>query len=645
MCGFAGFLGGDNSKPVAMKLLQSMTDTIIHRGPDDGGEWFDEEKQIGLGHRRLSIVDLSIAGHQPMASYSGRFIIAFNGEIYNHLELRELLNNKIDNQWNGHSDTETLLAGFEVWGIEETIKKSIGMFAFSVWDKSKQTLILGRDRLGEKPLYYGWQNGILLFGSELKALRSHPDFENEINRDALTLYLRHFYIPAPYSIYKNIYKLLPGQLLEVNPLNKNMNFIEYWSFNEVVNDKGERQFKGDAEQAVLGLESVLKASIKQQMIADVPLGAFLSGGVDSSTVVALMQSLSDKPVRTFSIGFNEDGYNEAIHAKDVAEHLGTDHTELYVTPEEAMDVIYKLPQLYDEPFADSSQIPTYLVSKMAKEYVTVSLSGDAGDELYCGYSRYTLSQELWKKLSKIPHPIRLLSANFIKLMPIKFWNVLNGFLPPRFKKDNLGDKLYKAARLIETKEFEDLYRGMISVWEDPEEIVIDAKEQLNVTKDKLQKTNIDNVIEEMMGIDTLSYLPDDILAKVDRSGMGVSLESRIPFLNHKVVEFAWTLPLKYKMHLGVTKWCLKEVLYRYVPKPLIDRPKMGFGVPIGTWLRGPLKEWAEALIDGNRLREEGFFNPEQIRIKWEEHQSGKRNWQHQLWTILMFQMWYEEYHK
>ena len=646
MCGFSGFFSPDNLIDHAVEVLKNMGMAIKHRGPDSAGEWLDSVNNVGFTHQRLAIVDLSLAGHQPMVSYGNRFVIAFNGEIYNHLDLRrELEAGKQDVLWVGHSDTETLLAGFELWGIRKTIEKSVGMFAFSVWDHSDKTLTLGRDRLGEKPLYYGWQDETFLFGSELKALRAHPDFKAEINRDAITLLLRHNYIPAPHCIYRNIKKLLPGHLLVISESHREGQMIEYWSAAGVCENGYKYRFTGSPEQAVDALEKLLKASIKQQMMADVPLGAFLSGGVDSSTIVSLMQAQSDKPIKTFSIGFNEESYNEAVHAKAVAEHLGTEHTELYVSAEEAMAVIPELANIYDEPFSDSSQIATFIVAKMAREHVTVSLSGDAGDELFCGYNRYVLTSALWGKLSYIPAFVRRFCAKIILCIPIRIWNRINTIFPKSIRMSNLGDKMHKAAGVLGMKSRADLYKRLVSHWQSPEDIVIDAQEPKTVITDRQRAPRLKNDIEQMMALDTLSYLPDDILVKVDRACMGNSLEGRIPFLNHEVVEFAWSLPLKYKLRNGVSKWCLKEVLYRHVPKSLIDRPKMGFGVPIGTWLRGPLKEWAEKLLEETRLKDEGFFEPKPIIKMWCEHQSGKRNWQYQLWDILMFQTWYEKHHK
>jgi asparagine synthase (glutamine-hydrolysing) len=625
-----------------------MGDTIAHRGPDDSGVWCDNEAGIGLAHRRLSIVDLSPAGHQPMLSGSGRYVIAFNGEIYNHLMLRaELETRGHAHNWRGHSDTETLLASFDAWGIETTVKKSIGMFTFAVWDKQTRQLTLGRDRLGEKPLYYGWQGqgeqAVFLFGSELKALRVHPAFENNINRGALSLQLRHNYIPAPYSIYNGIAKLRQGCLLTVSLQQREAQESAYWSALQVAESGVAQPFTGSAEQAVDKLESLLKDAIQQQMMADVPLGAFLSGGVDSSTVVALMQAQSSRPVKTFTIGFHENGYNEAVHAKAVAQHLGTDHTELYVTAKQAMAVIPLLPSLYDEPFSDSSQIPTFLVSQLAKQYVTVSLSGDAGDELFCGYNRYVMTANLWHKITLLPMPLRRLLAKGITSVSPAYWNGLTHLLPLSNSKRsvNIGDKLHKGAGVLTSNNVNELYAHFITHWFNSASVVIGGLFLPTLVSESSNLTGLHD-IERMMALDMLTYLPDDILVKVDRAAMGVSLETRVPFLDHRVVEFAWRLPQSMKLRDGQSKWVLRQVLYRHVPKELIERPKMGFGVPIGDWLRHDLRDWAETLLNETRLRNEGFFHPEPIRQKWQEHLSGQRNWQYHLWDVLMFQAWLEE---
>lgn len=649
MCGIAGFLTAAGSDS-AEATLSRMADAIRHRGPDDSGLWSDRAVGIGLAHRRLSIVDLSPAGHQPMVSPSGRYVVVFNGEIYNHLDLRAELD-KVGTGvtavggWRGHSDTETLLAGFDTWGIIATIERAIGMFAIAVWDRESQTLTLVRDRIGEKPLYYGWQGqgerACFLFGSELKALHVHPDFCSEVNRDALCLFMRHNYIPAPYSIYRNIFKLPPGCSLTVSLREREPKLSAYWSLAQVVETGVASPFAGNAKQAVDELEILLKDAVRQQMMADVPLGAFLSGGIDSSTVVALMQAQSLRPVKTFTIGFNEEGYNEAVHAKAVAKHLGTDHTELYVSPEQAMTVIPKLPLLYDEPFSDSSQIPTFLVSELAKQHVTVSLSGDAGDELFCGYNRYVISNAWWNKMQPIPLALRQVVSKVLASVSPDRWNQLTRWLPTASRYANFGDKLHKGAAVLDSRTLEELYLGLISHWPCPTDIVLQGAEPPTTLTDHRPNLRGLDGVQQMMALDGLTYLPDDILAKVDRAAMGVSLESRVPFLDHRVVEFAWRIPQSMKLRDGIGKWILREVLYRHVPKQLIERPKMGFGVPIDVWLRGPLKDWAEALLDEGRLRREGFFNPGPIRAKWAEHLSGKRNWQYLLWDVLMFQAWLE----
>jgi asparagine synthase (glutamine-hydrolysing) len=646
MCGFTGYLASNNQafESSAEPTLRRMANAIVHRGPDSDGYWTDPAAGIGLAHRRLAIVDLSPAGAQPMASGSGRYVIAFNGEIYNHPRLRQMLEaeGRGGATWRGHSDTETLLAGFDAWGIEGTLQRTIGMFAIALWDRQTRVLTLARDRVGEKPLYYGWQgqgNGAaFLFGSELSALRRHPAFAATVNRDALALYMRHNCIVGEHSIYSGIRKLPPGHLLTVSAAAPEPVVRQWWSVAAVAEQGVAQPFAGTPDQAVDELDALLRDAVAQQMMADVQLGAFLSGGIDSSTVVALMQAQSSRPVRTFSIGFHEEGYNEAEHAKAVAKHLGTDHTELYVTPEQALAVIPKLPALYSEPFADSSQIPTFLVSQLARQHVTVSLSGDAGDELFCGYNRYSMTARWWHKLSRLPLPLRRLLARAITAVPPGAWDKLAGGLP----MSRVGDKLHKGAALLGSRNVADLYRGMVSHWTDPASVVLGATDPATVLTGLAPAFKGLGDVERMMALDMLSYLPDDILAKVDRAAMGVSLETRVPFLDHRVVEFAWSLPLAYKLRGGVTKWPLRQVLYRHVPRELIERPKMGFGVPIDHWLRGPLRDWAETLLAEPRLRAEGYFNPEPIRRKWVEHLSGQRNWQYHLWDVLMFQAWLEQ---
>jgi asparagine synthase (glutamine-hydrolysing) len=650
MCGLAGYLGGGHwaTKPEASAVLGRMARTMVSRGPDDCGIWI-ADAGVGLAHRRLSILDLSPAGHQPMVSHTGRYVIVLNGEIYNHQDLRrELETTEGSPRWRGRSDTETLLAGFCEWGIRATVERCIGMFAFAVWDKANQVLTLGRDRLGEKPLYYGWQgvgdSSCFLFGSDLKALRAHPAFAADIDRDALCLLMRHNCIPAPHSIYRGVFKLPPAHLLTVSPNRREPAIEAYWSLVDVAVAGVQAPFEGTAAQATDTLEQLLRQAVRQQMVADVPLGAFLSGGIDSSTVVALMQAQSDRPVKTFSIGFGEEGYDEAQHAKAVARHLGTDHTELYVTPQHAFDVISRLPELYSEPFSDSSQIPTFLVSQLARQRVTVSLSGDAGDELFGGYDRYLRARNRWGKISRLPRGLRLLAAHGIRALPPAAWNALSRPLRsviPKFPSwTDIGDKLHKGAALLYARDIDELYLGHLTHWE-PEGLVIGGQEPPTCLRGHpLPLPGLD-AVQRMMALDAITYLPDDILVKVDRAAMGVSLETRVPFLDHRVVEFAWRIPQSMKLRDGVGKWILRQVLDRHVPRSLIDRPKMGFGVPIDSWLRGPLHDWAEALLAESRLRQEGYLNPAPIRQKWAEHSSGQRNWQYHLWDVLMFQAWLE----
>lgn len=651
MCGFAGHLGVGPwaGGRAASAVLERMAGTMVSRGPDDCGIWVDDTG-IGLAHRRLSILDLSPAGHQPMVSHTGRYVIALNGEIYNHQDLRrELETTEGSPRWRGRSDTETLLAGFAAWGIRATIERCIGMFAFAAWDKKDRVLTLGRDRLGEKPLYYGWQGAgeraCFLFGSELNALKAHPAFAADIDRDALCLLMRHNYIPAPHSIYRGIFKLRPGHLLIVSLARREPVIDAYWSLVDVAVAGVQVPFEGTAVQATDALEQLLRSAVRQQMVADVPLGAFLSGGIDSSTVVALMQAQSDRPVKTFSIGFDEEGYDEAQHASAVARHLGTDHTELYVTPQRAMDVIPRLPQLYSEPFADSSQIPTFLVSQLARQQVTVSLSGDAGDELFGGYNRYVLARKAWGRISPLPRGLRSLGADAICALPPAVWNALlsplRPVMPGSMRWANIGDKLHKAAGVLPARRIDHLYLGLVTHWE-PEGLVIGGQEPPTCLRSHpLPLPGLD-AVQRMMALDAITYLPDDILVKLDRAAMGVSLETRVPFLDHRVVEFAWRIPQSMKLRDGVGKWILRQVLDRHVPRSLIDRPKMGFGVPIDSWLRGPLRDWAEALLAESRLRQEGYLNPAPIRQKWAEHSSGQRNWQYHLWDVLMFQTWLAE---
>ncbi len=645
MCGFAGILGCLASA----EAVRSMSDAIAHRGPDDGGVWFDASKGIALGHRRLAVVDLSPAGKQPMLSHCRRYVIAFNGEIYNHLALRKALevSGQFTSGWAGHSDTETLLACIAQWGVEKTLKETVGMFAFALWDSQSRSIILARDRMGEKPLYYGLVNNSLVFSSELKSIQRLPDFSAEIDRESLALQLRYSYIPDPYCIFRGIKKLMPGSWLtvpaNVPSFNSLPDPVAYWSTLDAARSGAQQPlyFARDSD-AIAALDKLLREAIGLQMVADVPLGAFLSGGVDSSAVVSLMQMQSTRPVKTFSIGFHEASYNEAPFAKAVAQHLKTEHTELYVTASDALAVIPNLPLIYDEPFSDVSQIPTYLLAQMSRSNVTVSLSGDGGDELFGGYSRYRLAERIWRNIERIPLPARkVIASAMLSISPAKwdlFFKLLRTILGKRFS-GLTGDRLHKGATIMASRGGRDLYGSLISHWNSAD-LLYGVTEPASVLTSPWPE--LLSLSEQMMAIDAVSYLPGDILTKVDRAAMSVSLETRVPLLDHRIVEFAMQLPMKYKVRNGQGKWLLRQMLYRYVPRELIDRPKMGFGVPIDHWLRGPLKDWAESLLDESRLRKEGYFNPAPIRKKWAEHLSGRRNWQYHLWDVLMFQAWYEK---
>ena len=649
MCGICGFYSKSPNK--YKNSINSMTFALEHRGPDDSGIWQDQNTGVFFGHQRLSIIDLSKAGHQPMQSHSGRYVLSYNGEIYNHLELRGELK-KIDPfiKWKSNSDTETLLQAIEFWGIEKAIKKFDGMFAFCLWDKKNHCLTLVRDRLGEKPLYYGWhgmgESKVFLFGSELKALRKHPEFNNKINQDAIALQLRYNYIPDPYSIYKDIYKLLPGHYLQLTEKNLKKNDLPdsriYWSLAQTAINGASHQFNTSEVEIQNELENQLKLTVKKQMISDAPLGAYLSGGTDSSAVVSLMQSQSNSSIKTFTIGFGDTDFNEAQYAKKVANYIGTDHTEMYISSKEAMDVIPKLGKIYDEPFSDSSQIPSFLISQLTKQQVKVALTGDGGDELFCGYNRYIFGEKLWKSSRIMPAVLRKIFSIGIQLMSQKNWDQISKYLPVINQYNNPGDKLYKGARALDAKTLFDFYQLLCSHWHNSNEVVLNSRET-NVISNKLkQQIETLNKQQQMMVFDFLTYLPGDILVKVDRASMASSIETRAPFLDHKLIEFAWKIPHRLKNKNGQGKWILKEILKRYVPKDLSERPKMGFGVPIGIWLRGSLKDWAENLLDEKKMQEEGFLNSKLVKKKWKEHISGKKNWQYDLWDVLMFQAWIKE---
>jgi asparagine synthase (glutamine-hydrolysing) len=646
MCGFAG-IGIPQADRDVERLsadVRPMIDVLDHRGPDDSGIWIDPAAGIALGHRRLAVVDLTSAGHQPMRSRCGRFVTVYNGEIYNFRELRQKLKSA-GYRFAGNSDTEVLLAAVGEWGIPGALSRFIGMFAFALWDSDERVLYLARDRIGEKPLYYGWSGDAVIFGSELKALRAYSGWRGDYDLDAVSHFLHRCYVPAPLSIYQGIRKLVPGTYLKIERFRSGQlpDPVKYWSISDAVVAGATDPFRGSPEEAVDQLEALVRRAVGQQMVADVPLGAFLSGGIDSSAVAALMQALSSRPVKTFSIGFHDPRFNEAEHAASVARHLGTDHTELYVTADEAMAVIPKLPALYDEPFADSSQIPTYLVSQLARRSVTVSLSGDGGDELFGGYVRHFLGPWLWNRIRWLPGPLRRGTGRVLRSIPARFWDGLDaGFktFPGRTAMTHPAEKARKLAGLLEAGSPSAVYLALISAWQPHHDVVIGA----TARSDHLASVAEDvpaglDFASRMMVLDLLTYLPDDILVKVDRAAMGVSLETRIPYLDHRIVEFAWRLPLEYKIRGGVAKWPLRQMLYRYVPRQLVERPKAGFAVPVGDWLRGPLRPWAEELLDEGGIIADGLFRPEPIRRAWTEHLDGVADRMYQLWNVLMFRAW------
>ena len=649
MCGINGFYSKSSS--TFNNIIVKMNSAISHRGPNTNGTWLDKNSGIVFGHQRLSIIDLSVAGNQPMRSSSERFILTYNGEIYNYLEIRkELEKNNSHIKWSGNSDTEVLLEAIDFWGIEITLQKIDGMFAFGLWDQKNRSLTLARDRIGEKPLYFGWQgrgdNKVFLFSSELKSLKVHPEFNKEISRDAIALQLRHNCIPAPYSIYRNIYKLLPGHFLQLSQNDLKNSLLPsskiYWSLAETAIKGCDKQFSLSEKDVQKDLDKNLRLSVKKQMVSDVPLGVFLSGGIDSTTIAALMQLQSNKPIKTFTIGFDEGDYDEAKYAKRIAKHLGTNHTELYISPKKAMEVIPKIPSIYDEPFSDSSQIPTFLVSQLAKQQVKVALSGDGGDELFCGYNRHVISKKFSNIFRLTPLSFRKIISSGLHSISPQGWSKISKLLPGLNNYSNFGDKIHKFGYALEAKTLHDLYYMLRSHWQNPTEVVIGSKEPGTLLTQFKPKLDMLNAQQQMMVLDALTYLPDDILVKIDRASMASSLETRAPFLDHKLIEYVWKIPHDLKFRKGQVKWVLKKILSQYVPSNLIERPKMGFEIPLDAWLRGSLKDWAESLLSEKRLIQENYFNAKLIRDKWEEHLSGKQNWQYLLWNVLMFQAWIEE---
>lgn len=636
MCGINGFINNSTLDPKELLIL--MNKALRHRGPDRQDFWVDEQNRIGLAHTRLAILDLSESGNQPMLSRSGRFIMVFNGEIYNYKSIKEELENRKRINWRGASDTEILLEAIEQWGVKPTLVKCIGMFSIALFDKKQNILVLARDRMGEKPLYYGWIKSNFVFSSEISAIASLPEFENQISKNSLGLYLQYSSIPEPYSIYENIYKLSQGGILEYNLKTNKYLVDKYWSIDDELTKV---TYSSDIE-VVSTLNDLLVSSIGLQMEADVPTGAFLSGGIDSSTVAAIMQSLSSKKVDTFSIGFHDEAFNEANFAKKVANYIGSNHHELYVSDEELLSVVPNLSSIYSEPFSEASQIPTYLVSKLAKQSVTVALSGDAGDELFCGYWRYHFANKLWSKIKGFALPLRQTISSSLSSMPHGAWKFL--LTPLSFRKGAYGevlnypDKILKFLPLLAVETKEELYhRGIIVHNREVEGLIYGFKEP--ETEFNHPPTDFSSFYEMMMYYDLKTYLPNNNLTKVDRAAMAVSLETRVPLLDHRIVSFALSLPMQYKLRQGEDKWVLKQVLYKYVPEDLFKRPKKGFAVPLSSWLRGPLKDWARELLDERSLKEQGFFDPAQVQRYWDEHQSGKRNWSVHLWDIILFQDW------
>lgn len=640
MCGIAGCLGVRHGADLSHAVR--MADSLTHRGPDEKGSWEDPARGVALAHRRLAVLDLTPAGHQPMASADGRLILVFNGEIYNHLTMRMALAEQgAAPDWKGHSDTETILAAISAWGLKKTLQTSRGMFAFGLWNRETKILTLARDRLGEKPIYYGKMGASFFFASELRAIRQIPDACLEIDPGSLSLMLRYGYVPSPRSIYRGINKLPPGTFLQVQA---NGTFEEpeaWWSLEKVIQKAKENPMKKGEDEAVQHLESLLVSAIREQMVADVPLGALLSGGIDSSTVVACMQAQGHRPVRTFTIGYEEKNYDEALHARKVARHLGTDHTEFRVTAEDALKVIRRLPEIYDEPFADASQIPTALVCSMARNQVTVALSGDGGDELFGGYNRHAWLPAVWDRLRWIPRGPRAGVAAGMRSIPVQWYDrvagLVQGAMPRRWRVHQAGEKLHKLGEVLAVSNREEFYQAIVSQWRGPLPVRGGAEPSTLITK-PTSWPRLRDFRETMMALDALTYLPDDILVKVDRAAMAASLEIRAPFLDERVVEFAWRLPVEMKIRHGVGKWILRRLLGRFVPPEMFERPKQGFAVPIDRWLRGPLRGWAEELFSVRNLASQPWLQGEEIRAIWQRHLAGQ-NLHYALWGVLMYLDW------
>ncbi len=648
MCGLTGFWErSEVGAKTPLARLEAMTETLRHRGPDDGGTFIDDAMRVGLGNRRLAIVDLSAHGHQPMASPDDRYVCTYNGEIYNFGALRQELEAG-GQRFKGGSDTEVLVGGLARWGLAETLRRCNGMFALAVWDRHHHTLSLARDRFGEKPLYYGWANGSFLFGSELKALRAHPAFDPDIDRDALALYFRHNCVPGPFTIYQGIAKLEPGTVVvidESTAVGTMPKPTPFWSLREVVERGATSRAAWSADNAIDELQDVLAEAVRMRMHADVPLGALLSGGIDSTLVTALMQAQHSSKIRTFTIAFEDAAYDEATHARRVAEHLGTDHQELTVTADDALEMIPRLAPMYDEPFADSSQIPTAVLAALTRRHVTVALSGDGGDELFGGYNRYVWTEHFWRRLSMVPRPLRRAAAAALRRVPPKAWDrafaLATPALPDSLRVRNPGTKLDKVAQVLPAANVHETYVTLSSHFHDPSSLVLGAVEPPSRLSRPGAWPVVSDPVELMMYLDSMTYLPDDILTKVDRAAMASSLETRLPFLDPRLTEFAWGLPLDMKVRAGQGKWLLRRLLERYVPPELTERPKAGFGIPLGSWLRGPLRPWAEELLDAGRLQHQGILDPAPVRALWNQHLSGQRDAEYLLWDVLMFEAWFD----
>ena len=641
MCGIVGFVGlgpsGHGVFPSA-RVLDCMTDVLAHRGPNSRGTWYDEQRGVGLGHRRLAIRDLSSSGAQPMTSNCGRYIIVYNGEVYSHEEIALDLASR-NRKLRGHSDTEVILEACAEWGVDRVVPRLIGMFAFALYDKETGELVLVRDRLGKKPIYWAAIDGYLMFGSELKALRQVPSWTPRLDRNALAVFMRHNYIPGPHTIYQGVCKLEPGTMLKVGREGA-LRVVRFWDLVTIAERSVNALIDIGDDEAIEHLDKLVSDAVQRRLVADVPIGTLLSGGINSSVITAIMAECAGRKIHSFSIGFDETGFDEAPFARAVARHIGTDHAELYAQESDAISLVEHLPHWYDEPFADSSQLPTALVCQLARKKVTVVLSGDGGDELFAGYPHCQYALDIWGKMSRIPKPVRRIAAKSLMLTSPKFLDFVGVFLPERYRKTGLGSKLRRLAFVVEENNPEAIYRGVLSQWDESDEIVVGGQEYKGILWEN-HRLKMPNFLDRMMLIDLVTYLPDDILAKVDRASMLVGLEVRAPLLDHRLVEYAWSLPQRFKLRDGVSKWALRQLLLRRVPRQLIDRPKMGFGLPLGTWLRGPLRDWAESLLNEQRLTRDGIFRAAPIRERWQAHLRGGADWSSSLWGVLMAQAWLE----